>query len=380
MASSWKAPLVICGVNINAIREPAQLHQLLQQCEDFDDKNKIFARLMDIMPGGPEPAADEPCGPGPTQYTCSIVTQETQTAELPPGSGPPGASPLAAGSDGGRPVAAQDLPGPDTAVWSDGSRPPWARHGRVAAPPSPEDASSSSGGSQRPPWARRGRSDRSSSPEERAVRPTLARTGRSARPQSLEEAVPAAAGSQLPWARPGRCPGRASSVSRLASAFSAEEPPPPPNWARQARLEKARSLYAASGEPAAAERGPAPAPSQQRKMSLPHGPAGATRALARSRSEEQICGGRPHGRILKQEPFHMLHGMRQQTHVSDKPHHQQGKHLHQQAATMHSHQRHYGQPSVHDVQVVCASAASIRALSQPSTGAHGQYAPAGCYQ
>lgn len=49
-----KAPLVICGVNINAIYEPEQLHQLLQTCQDFDDKNKIFARLMDIMPGGPD--------------------------------------------------------------------------------------------------------------------------------------------------------------------------------------------------------------------------------------------------------------------------------------------------------------------------------------
>jgi len=50
--ADWKAPMVICGVNINAIKEPGPLHQLLQQCEDFDDKNKIFARLMSIMPGG----------------------------------------------------------------------------------------------------------------------------------------------------------------------------------------------------------------------------------------------------------------------------------------------------------------------------------------
>lgn len=58
--ASRKPPLMICGVNINTITEPEPLHQLLQQCQDFDDKNKIFARLMDILPGGPDAPPPKP--------------------------------------------------------------------------------------------------------------------------------------------------------------------------------------------------------------------------------------------------------------------------------------------------------------------------------
>lgn len=285
----------------------------------------------------------------PTQYTCSIITQETQTSELPPpitetpASSKQVESPTP--SSGAKPVWAREsrpqqrLSIKPSLIPDQATKPPWVRrkspeigsqpprtqemqHTKSLPSPAGSDPGLLDFGNSRDqPGLQSATSSQTTAPHE--TKDTQDQRS-SAKPISnyerSPEMVPSTdatspvrpAGSHLPWSGSGtRSSARASSVSRIASTFNASVDDLQPMSPRFSRLEKTRSLYSDGHSQHTTEA----TPMQQRQMALQRlQPAlssdevpGRRIALERSKSEEQIgLRGRSVLGSMKQEQFSRL--------------------------------------------------------------------------